>query len=213
MNDQALIQSLCDDLKPAQPHLFERQLTAGLVLGGAVSLVALMATLGIQPGLGRSSGFIPLALKVGYAATLAALALGATVALARPDAPYKSRRIVVASLIALLGAVALVQFVGHPQSQAARLLLGASWQSCSLRIVALALPLIAGIGWAVRKQAPVRPDRAGAAIGLAAGSVSAAIYALACTEASAGFVLIWYSLGIALSAGVGALLGRHLLRW
>jgi hypothetical protein len=213
MNDQALIQSLCDDLHPVRPHRFEQQLTSGLVLGGAVSLMALVATFGIQPGLTESAGFIPLFLKISYAASLATVALVATVGLARPGSPVKSRRGAVAAIVVLLGVVALSEFALELDAQAAHLWLGASWQSCSLRIAALALPLTAGIGWAVRKQAPVRLREAGATIGLAAGSIAAGIYALACTEASAGFVLAWYSIGIALSTGLGALFGPRLLRW
>ena len=34
-----------------------------------------------------------------------------------------------------------------------------------------------------------------------------------CPEASAIFVLTWYTLGIGLAAGLGALLGPRLLRW
>lgn len=213
MNNQALIQSLCDDLKPLPPRQFERHLTSGLAFGGAVSFVALVTTFGIQPGLTQLAGFAPLLLKVGYALSLAALALGATAALAHPGAPVKSNRIAFAGIAALLGAIALIQFTAQPDVEISRLLLGASWQSCSLRIAALSLPLAAGIGLAVRKQAPVRLRETGAAVGLSAGSLSAAIYALYCTEASAGFVLVWYSLGIALSTAMGALLGPRLLRW
>lgn len=213
MNNQALIQSLVEDLKPSSPRAFERNLSSGLVLGGAVSLMALVATIGIQPGLTQSAGFIPLFLKVGYTLSLATLALSATVALARPGAPTRAYRAVGAGIVAVLGAIALLQFAMRPDEQVSRLLLGASWQSCSLRIAALALPLTAGIGWAVRKQAPVRLREAGAAIGLAGGSLSAAIYALACAEPSAGFVLVWYSLGIALTTGLGAVLGPRFLHW
>jgi hypothetical protein len=82
-----------------------------------------------------------------------------------------------------------------------------------LRIVALSLPITAAIGWAVRRQAPVRLRQAGAAVGLAGGAISASLYALACTETSSAFVLVWYSAGIALSTAIGALLGPRAMRW
>jgi hypothetical protein len=213
MTDQALIQSLCDDLTPVRPRIVEKQIALALTLGGAVSLVALASTLGIQPGLDTIAGGIPFAMKLGFALPLAALAFGAAKTLARPGNKPASLLIGVSTVTALLAVIAMAQFALAPHAQAAHVALGASWHSCSLRIAALSLPLMAGFGWAMRKQAPVRLREAGAAVGLASGAGAAAIYALACTEASASFVLIWYSLGIALATALGAALGPRLLRW
>ena len=54
---------------------------------------------------------------------------------------------------------------------------------------------------------------AGGAAGLAAGAWAATIYCLHCPETSAIFVLTWYSVGIMLAAGAGAVLGPRLMRW
>ena len=54
---------------------------------------------------------------------------------------------------------------------------------------------------------------AGAAAGLGAGAWAATIYCLHCPEASALFVLTWYSLGILLATAIGALVGPRFLRW
>jgi hypothetical protein len=67
--------------------------------------------------------------------------------------------------------------------------------------------------WALRGLAPTRPRAAGLAAGLLAGAIGAFAYALACHEVSVAFVALWYSLGIALSGALGALLGPRLLRW
>ena len=67
--------------------------------------------------------------------------------------------------------------------------------------------------WALRGLAPTRPRAAGLAAGLLAGAVGATGYALSCSELSMAFVAIWYTLGIALAGGLGALLGPRLLRW
>ena len=48
---------------------------------------------------------------------------------------------------------------------------------------------------------------------LFAGALGAAGYALACTETSPGFVAAWYSLGIGLTAALGAIVGPRVLRW
>ena len=91
--------------------------------------------------------------------------------------------------------------------------LGQSWMVCPWLVLALALPIFGGLLWSFRALAPVRLRAAGATAGLSAGAWAATIYCLHCPEASAIFVLTWYSLGIVLACGLGALLGPRLLRW
>ena len=79
--------------------------------------------------------------------------------------------------------------------------------------MALALPILAGGIWAVKAMAPTRLARAGAAIGLAAGSLAAFVYAASCDENGMAFTLIWYGLGIAVPILAGTLAGRRVLRW
>jgi hypothetical protein len=43
--------------------------------------------------------------------------------------------------------------------------------------------------------------------------LAAVIYGLYCREWAAPFVLVWYTLGVGLSAALGALVGTRLLRW
>ena len=45
------------------------------------------------------------------------------------------------------------------------------------------------------------------------GSVGAVGYSLSCPEASPAFGAIWYTLGIAFTGAVGAVLGPRVLRW
>jgi hypothetical protein len=79
--------------------------------------------------------------------------------------------------------------------------------------VVLSIPALGGVLWAMRGLAPTRARMAGLAAGLLAGAVGAAGYALACGETAMTFVAIWYSLGIAMTGALGALLGPRLLRW
>lgn len=213
MNHQALIQALCDDLTPVRAISFEQQLGLGIAAGAAASLAIVLFSLGVQPGLASVSAIIPLAVKLGSMLAAAGIALQAMRSLARPG---RSAGPILAplGLVALtLAAIAWGQLSADPLQGSTALWLGASWQSCSLRITALSLPLSVGIGWALRQHAPVNLSQAGAVCGLAAGSIAAAIYALACSEQSAGFVLLWYSLGIGAASAIGALLGPRLLRW
>jgi hypothetical protein len=61
--------------------------------------------------------------------------------------------------------------------------------------------------------APTNLWRAGALAGLAAGAISAFVYALHCTDDSLPFIALWYGLAIAGCALIGGLLGPKLLRW
>lgn len=213
MNNQDLIASVCADLTPVKGTDVERQITNAGLIGAGVSLALLISTLGIQPGLSTVATMTPLAIKAGFGASLAAVGLIALFRLARPGGSQTNMLQKAVMIFVLLASIALVQS-GHVNNAGdAKLLLGASWQSCSLRIAALSVPITGMIGWAVRRQAPVRLRHAGAAIGLTAGATAAAIYALACSENSAAFVLIWYSAGIAVSTAMGAILGPRLLRW
>jgi len=55
--------------------------------------------------------------------------------------------------------------------------------------------------------------RAGAMAGFASGALAAFVYSIHCPELGAPFLGIWYVAGIAIPAGVGALLGERLFRW
>jgi hypothetical protein len=67
--------------------------------------------------------------------------------------------------------------------------------------------------WAARGLAPIRLRLTGFIIGVAAGSVGAAVYALHCDESAAPLVVVWYTLGVASAGVVGWLTGPRLLRW
>jgi hypothetical protein len=66
---------------------------------------------------------------------------------------------------------------------------------------------------ALRHGAPTRPALAGAAAGLLAGGLGAAVYASYCVEDSAFFLATWYTLAIAIVTSIGSALGARLLRW
>lgn len=213
MTHQALIQALCDDLTPVRTTRVEHHLGRGIAIGGAASLAILVASLGVQPGLDSLPVLAPLAMKLAGSLAVAAMALRAVRELARPVGGAIPLSAPIGLVALMLAGIAIGQLSAAPSQDGVTLWQGASWQSCSLYIAALSLPLMAGIGWALRQQAPVDLRRAGAVAGLAAGSLAAAIYALACSEHSAAFVLLWYSLGIAAATGIGALLGPRFLRW
>ena len=79
-------------------------------------------------------------------------------------------------------------------------------------------PWLAGLGLlaallALRRMAPASPTLAGFAAGIMSGATGAWIYSFACDETGMMFLALWYTLGIVIVGGVGAVLGRFLLRW
>ena len=52
-----------------------------------------------------------------------------------------------------------------------------------------------------------------AATAILAGAWATMIYAFFCTEDSPAFYGLWYSVGIMITGGIGALAGRIFLRW
>ena len=94
-----------------------------------------------------------------------------------------------------------------------QLIFGNTWASCPLMIAALSVPLFGALIWAMKGVAPTRLALAGAAAGLLAGAGGALIYALHCPEMAAPFLGIWYVLGMAIPAAIGAVIGPWTLRW
>lgn len=179
--------------------------------GGLASTLLALAWLGPIPAamLGTPAPWV----KLGYAALVAAGALWLVAKLALPLARLSSPvRAVLAvfGVMALLGAAALG---AAPPDVRPAALLGHSWATCPWNVLVLSLPALAGTLGVVRAVAPTRLRAAGFAAGLLAGAVGAFGYAFACEEQSLAFVALWYSAGIVLAGGLGALLGPRALRW
>lgn len=213
MTTPEFIKRLAADLTRVSPDQTRNDVLLGLAGGGAIALAGLMLVLGVQPNLLSPRGGGAMAMKAAYAVTLAAIAAASLWPLLRPDrAANRLWRLIVVPVL-VLAAAAAIQLGVAPRSHVRDLLLGTSWQACPVRIAVLSVPIFAGLCWAIRRQAPTHLRSAGAAAGLLSGGAAATLYALACTETGAGFVLIWYTLGIAISTGVGALIGPRVLRW
>jgi hypothetical protein len=88
-----------------------------------------------------------------------------------------------------------------------------SWSVCTRNIAILAAPILAITLMILRQLAPTRPIVAGFAAGAFSGGLAATLYGLHCPEATFVFVALWYTLGVAVSALIGAVVGRWALRW
>lgn len=100
-----------------------------------------------------------------------------------------------------------------PAAARVPLVLGHTWRTCPFNIVLLSIPTFAAVCWAVRGLAPTNLRAAGAAVGLFSSALATIAYCLHCPEMSPAFWSVWYVIGMAVPAGIGAWFAPRLLRW
>jgi hypothetical protein len=115
--------------------------------------------------------------------------------------------------VAVLWVLAVIVLSGSVPEARAALIWGRTWRGCLLAIPLLSAPMLVSALLVLRRMAPTCPVCAGAAAGALAAGVGSAVYALHCPELAAPFLALWYVIGAAIPALVGAILGRLLLRW
>ncbi len=207
-----LVAALCANLPPAPRRFTERRLLLGALLGliGVAVLWLLVAEPRENLVYAVASG--PFWMKVFYIAALAASSFWMMMRAGKPGAAMTP------PLLALLAAAGLIGLhagatMTAPLTDIASLVMGQSAARCIFTILLLSLPALAACFWALRCLAPTRLAQAGAGAGVFAGSEGAMLYIFSCTEDAALFVAVWYTIGILLTATLGAFLGRLLLRW
>ena len=213
MNTDELISSLSADVPRVPHHALAKRIAGGVVVGSVVAALVVAMTLGIRPDLGAAMQGFPFWMKWAYSISLGAAALFVVSRLARPTRASLRGLWWISAPVLLLAGIGIGELAQTPTQEWLALWLGGSWNVCPFYVLALAVPIFAGLLWSFRRLAPTRLRAAGAAAGLAAGAWAATIYCLHCPEASALFVLTWYTLGILLATGIGALLGPRFLRW
>ncbi len=177
--------------------------------GLAIAAAIVVAAYGIRPDYLSAGWTIGLKTAFGLAAAAALLPL-----VSRVLEPTTS----VASLVAPALAFAVVSLAVAFSALALDhswngLMLSMGAPKCLTRVPLIAAPGAALMFWAARKYAPTRLGVAGAAIGAFAAAVSIVAYSWFCQADSVAYVGLWYLSAIALCAGLGAFLGRWVLRW
>jgi len=153
------------------------------------------------------------AFKVCLAFLLAALSARLVMRLVKPGAESRRAALLLAIVPALLAAGIAVELLSVPISLWSQKLIGNNALHCLKSIPMLALAPLAAILFSLRQGAPEHPAIAGAAAGLLAGAIGAALYATHCPDDSPLFVAVWYTLAITFVTTIGAVAGRRLLRW
>lgn len=213
MDTDTLIDELTRDVPPVSPHSMKWRLLVGILSGGVITLLLVAATLGFRHDLGLAMHGFAFWMKWSYTISLGVGAIVMMSRLGRPE-PVRLARYWPAVLpFLILAALSIGEMMHTPPADWLAMWLSHSWKVCPWLVLALSAPIFIGLLWSFRRLAPTRLRAAGAAAGLAAGAWSATVYCLHCPEVSALFVLTWYSLGILLAAGVGAMVGPKLMRW
>jgi hypothetical protein len=184
-----------------------------MAFGDAIALVVMLATLHLRADLATAIHLPMFWIKLAVPLVVAALAVAAVRRLARPGGRAGPAVAIGAVLLVVLAAVAIADVVIAPANARAALVLGKTALPCVVLVNALSLPALIAIFIALRSLAPTRLAAAGAAAGALAGGLGAAVYAWHCNEMTLPFVAVWYVLGMAIPAGLGALLGRRWLHW
>ena len=213
MNTEQLIAALSADVPKVPRRALAMRITTGIALGCVGALALVVAMLGIRPDLGAAMQGFAFWMKSVYCLSLGAGAAYAVTRLGRPGPGSLRGLWLLAAPVLVLAGIGIGELARTPTAEWTSLWLSGSWRECPWFVLSLSVPVFVGLLWSFRRLAPTRLRAAGAAAGLAAGGFAATIYCLHCGEVSAVFVLVWYTLGIALAAGLGALLGPRLLRW
>ncbi|HVV26847.1 MAG TPA: DUF1109 domain-containing protein [Rhizomicrobium sp.] len=212
MRTDDLIARLTDDLAPVKGGTAQRLLLTAAALGLLSSAALMLAVLGLRYDFDTAITSFGMWTKLVYTFVIAGLGLWTVERLGRPGAGA-ARPVALLALPVLAILLLSAWQMAAPHADMDALVLGHSSRVCAANVLLVALPTLAAAFWVLRRLAPTRPALAGAGAGLFAGAAGAFIYAFHCTEGAAPFIAIWYTLGIVLTAGVGAVLGRFLLRW
>lgn len=200
-----------DTLQPQAP--VRQQLLRKLLLGAVICGVLLLALFGLNPRMDEMATHPAFVTKMLWLAALMGFSLYGLFRLARPGVGAGHTLWGIGLALLAMFSLGLLQLLQTESGARTAQWMGGSWQVCSVSIVALSLPILGALLWALRHLAPTRPVLTGAVAGVLAGSLAASIYSLHCPETSLMFFAVWYVAGLVLAMGLGAVLGSRWLRW
>ena len=213
MRTDELIRTLATGAGPVQSRAASRRYVVALAAGSIGALAVVATYLGVNNDLAALAKLPMFWVRAAFAASVAGTALVALARLARPGVPLGRASIaMVAPMFAMWALAGVVLLLAEPMMRA-MLVLGSTWKTCPLNITIVSIPVLVAVLWAIRGLAPTRPVMTGATAGRLAGGVGALVYTLHCPELEAPFLGVWYVIGMAIPAVIGAALGPRLLRW
>jgi hypothetical protein len=208
-----LIHLLSTNVEPVKGGELRNTLVAALALGAAAALCLTFVILGAPEEVFSSKylGFKLLGLS--FALGLVAAGMVYLLRAARPGKPGRGPLVVIGLLFLAILCAGIVAFATSAPVAWIGLVFGPQWAACLLCIPLFAIVPFASLVWTLRKDAPTHPVRTGAVVGLVAGALGAAAFAVHQPADSILFLALWYGGPILVCVLVGALLGPRLLRW
>lgn len=213
MKTDDLISMLSTGVAPVDPGFASKRLQLALAGGITLSFLLMVLLYGINPNLKDAAELPMFWVKLALPASLFAVGLLLVLRVSIPGRPWRATASMVGlPLVAVFLLAAFVLFNATP-SERLPLILGKTWTVCSIGIAVVSSPVFVAVFWLVKGLAPTQLRLAGACAGLMAGGMGTLVYALHCPEMAAPFIAVWYTAGILLTTGLGAMAGRRLLRW
>lgn len=188
-------------------------LALALGIGIVFSVVLLVVTVGLRHNMVSVFETARVLFKIVVTLVLAVLAARLAVRIGRPGEETRVSSLLLAVPALMVVVAVIVELVALPASTWRASLVGRNALFCLFFVPVLSFAPFTGLFWALKKGAPQNPTTAGAAAGLAAGGIAAAIYAWHCPDDSPLFLATWYTIAIAGVTAAGALSGRRWLRW
>jgi len=213
MKTDDFIDMLAAGVTPVERGVPARRLAGALAVAAVGPVLLMTIVFGVRPDLSAVMRTPLFWAKLAFPVCVATGAIMAAVRLARPGAAVGASRLVVGVGIAAVWIAGLYAVATAASGDRLALVLCQTWRVCPFNIILLSVPGFAAMFAAIRGLAPTQLRAAGAATGLAASAIATIAYCFHCPEMSPAFWSVWYLLGMALPAALGALVAPVLLRW
>ncbi len=212
MKTDDLIRALGADAR-AMPARRRPMWALAAIAAAIIAAIVFFSTIGPRPDIGQAAHTMRFLFKFVFTLVLLASAFPLVRMLSVPGARVGRAALwLLAAPLLMAGALAL-EMMAVPSADWMPRLIGHNMPVCLSMIPLIGLGPLAVLTVALRHGAPTRPVLAGAVAGLAAGGLAATFYAAHCIDDSPLFVATWYTIAIAVLAGLGALAGRFFVRW
>lgn len=211
MKTDDLIHLLTQDKVPVQP--LSRALKLALAVAVVMPLAILMATVGLRSNIAEAIYWPRVEAKIGITLVTAILSCIIVFQIGRPGVPFRVTARGFMLPVLMLSAAILAELFVLPAGEWTSRMIGQHAVFCVTFIPVLAAVPLVSFLWALKAGAPDNPTLAGAAAGLAAGSIAASFYAWHCPDDSPLFLAVWYGSAILGVVILGAIAGRRMLAW
>lgn len=211
MKTDDLIRAMAAD--PVQGPNLRNTLMLGLLVALAIAVLAVWLTLGFRADLGAAMISPVSVVRIVLTGLLGIAAASIALQLARPEGRETARLWPLAAVAAAAGGLLIWAYTTTPADARQMAAVGKTMTTCLIAIPLLSILPVGVLHYTLRQGAVTVPALAGFAAGLAGSGLSAAVYALHCTEDSPLFYVTWYGLAIMGVTLASTLIGARSLRW